>query len=140
MLNYFKYFSNIYFEIFCPKIQIRKTISSFHASKCSNTLKLSTLKALLSKNQFYLFFLIFQYTKIPPFFRMPRQEHEFFSYLFLIAFRFQNLTCQVKSLIRTIVSESSLSQLSSRLILLRSILRIHISLHKNMTLEESSVK
>ena len=42
----------------------RKTISSLHLSKCSNTFILYTLKALLSKNRFYFFFLIFSCAKI----------------------------------------------------------------------------
>ena len=66
VLNIFKYmFCNK-----CPK-KIRQdiwTISSVKMTrysqrskvlKCSNTLKLYTLKALLSKNRFYFFFVIF---------------------------------------------------------------------------------
>ena len=41
------------------KNQIIKTISSLHVPEGSNTLKLYTLKALLSKNRLYFFFLIF---------------------------------------------------------------------------------
>ena len=50
VINCFKYFLNIYFGKKCLKNQIKKTRSSLHVSKCSNTLKLYTLKALLSKN------------------------------------------------------------------------------------------
>ena len=52
-----------------PKIRKEKL---YRVSKCSNTLKWYTLKALLSKNWFYVFFLIFSYAKIPPSFTTPR--------------------------------------------------------------------
>ena len=38
----------------------------FQATKCSNTLKLHTLEALLSKSRLYFFFLIFLHAEIPP--------------------------------------------------------------------------
>ena len=50
----------------------------FFLTKCLGTSKLYTtdvLKALLSKNWFYFFFLIFWYSKIPPSFRMLRCRH-----------------------------------------------------------------
>ena len=57
------------------KNQMKKTISSLHVSKSANTYKLYTLKALLSKNWFYCFFLVFWHAKIPPSFGMPRYWH-----------------------------------------------------------------
>ena len=59
---------------------------------------------------------------------------------FLRALRFSNLICQAKSLIRVIVSGLSSSKLLSRLILLRSILRITISLQLNTATPEPSLK
>ena len=56
---------------------------------------------------------------------------------FSSSLHFSNLICQVKSLIRIIVSGSTPSKLLSRLILLKSILRIPISLQENTTLPES---
>ena len=53
-----------------------------------NTLKLYTLRALLSKNWLSFFFLIFQYAKIPPSIGMLRYWHQFFTYLFLSSFAF----------------------------------------------------
>ena len=55
-----------------PKIRKEKL---YRVSKCYNTLKWYTLKALLSKNWFYVFFLIFSYAKIPPSFTTPRCWH-----------------------------------------------------------------
>ena len=52
---------------------------------------------------------------------------------FLSALRFSNLICHAKCLPRTIVSGSSLSKLSSRLLWLRSILTTPISLQLNTT-------
>ena len=47
----------------------------YQEAKCPNTLILYTLNALLSKNQFYSFFLIFWHAKIPSSFRMSRYIH-----------------------------------------------------------------
>ena len=49
VINCFKYFFNIYFGQNVSKNQIGKTISSLHVVKYPFTLKLYTLKALLSK-------------------------------------------------------------------------------------------
>ena len=60
--------------------------------------------------------------------------------LFLIALRYSNLICQTKILIRIIVLGSFSSKSLSRLILLRSILRMPVSLRLNKTLPQSSLK
>ena len=59
---------------------------------------------------------------------------------FLNSCGFVNLICQAKSLIRIIVSGSSSSNLSSKLMLLRSILRMPIPLQLNMASPEPSLK
>ena len=61
----------------------------FQVTKRFNTLKLYTLKALLSKNRFYFFFLIFRHAKVPPAFRMPRYLHKFSLIFVLVLFVFQ---------------------------------------------------
>ena len=50
--------------------QTRKISVLYQVAKCSNTSKLYTLKALLSKNRFYLFFRCFLFFK----FNMPCQK------------------------------------------------------------------
>ena len=69
----FEIFSNTYFgtksdkkdfelyQVFLCQISpiFTKISELYQVSKCSNILKLYTLKALLSKNWFYLYFLIF---------------------------------------------------------------------------------
>ena len=52
--------------IFVPKSEkIKIWIIHKDYDKCQNTLRLYTLKALLSKNQFYFFFLILWHAPIP---------------------------------------------------------------------------
>ena len=59
-----------------PENDTRKTFElCLCVTKCSNTLKLYTIKALLCKNRLYFFFLIFWHAKIPPSFRVPRYWH-----------------------------------------------------------------
>ena len=72
--------------------------------------------------------LAFWHAKVPPSIGMPRYWHQFFIYFYLSSLRFSSLICQAKILIRIIVSGSSSSKLLSRLILLRSISRIPVSL------------
>ena len=97
--NFLKKLSNIYFGTNVPKKSDKKkiwTISKWlniHKDfKWQNTIKLYTLKALLSKNWFYFFFLIFCHAKIPPYFRMPRYWHPkiFFTIIFTF-FKFSML-------------------------------------------------
>ena len=59
---------------------------------------------------------------------------------FLSSFRFLNSRCQVKNLIRIILSGSSSSYLSARLILLRSIVRIPIPLQSNYSFTRIFIK
>ena len=120
---------NIYFEGKC----LKKNWTNKHFSKLNTKLHTTdALIALLSKNRFCFFFLIFWHAKITPFFRMWSYCHWFFTYLFLNALRFSNLICQAKSLIWTKVSGLSSSKLLSILALLRSILRIPISLQESL--------
>ena len=58
---------------------------------------------------------------------------------FLKFFLFLKLICQVKSLIRITISGSSSLKLSSRLILLRSILRIPVPLQLNTASPQPSI-
>ena len=59
VLNCFRYFQIYILGQTSQKVR-QENISSLYVSKCPNILKLYTvLKALLSKNWFYFFFLIF---------------------------------------------------------------------------------
>ena len=78
ILDIFKYI----FWYFCTKIRIEKNVNYsqrfFNYIKCHkdfNTLKLYTLKALLSKNLFHFFFLSFWHPSIPLFIGIPRYWH-----------------------------------------------------------------
>ena len=129
MLNCFKYFLIYILQQNVTKWERKNYIKS----KCPNTPILYTLKELLSKNWFCIFFLIFWHKKIPSSFRMPRY-HLSFSWVFCV-FQISYTMYSIR-----IVSGSSSSKLLSRLILLKSILRIPISLQANTTLPESSLK
>ena len=75
-LNYVK--MTLYSQRFLNYIKWQNWLNihkRFQVLKCTNTLKLYTLKALLSKNQFYFFFQIFWHAKNPPSLRMPRYWH-----------------------------------------------------------------
>ena len=99
-----------------------------------------TLLQPLSKNWFYLFFLIFWHAKIPSFLVCHAIGTNSSFNSFLSALCFSNLICQAKRFIKIIVSGSSLSKLLSRLIILRSILRIPVLFQFNTTLLKSSLK
>ena len=58
------------FELYQNDLIFTKILDLYEMAKCLNTVKLYTLKALLSKNRFYFFFLIFCHAKILPSFRM----------------------------------------------------------------------
>ena len=137
MLNWFKYF-----EIFWPEKLDPKFIHNFLSQNVSIPpyciLPTDTFTTVI-KNRFYFFFLIFRHTKLAPSSRMPRYWQLILNLtLFLSALRFSNLIDEAKGLISIIVSGSSPWKLLSRLILLRSILRISILLQENRTLPESS--
>ena len=108
-------------------------ISSLRVIKYLGTSKLYTtdaLKALLSKNKFYFFFLIFWREKLPP-------SLLIFNFTTL---SFSNLLCEAKNLIRIIISGSFSSKFLSRLILSIFTVRIPILLQQIVTSQESSHK
>ena len=129
MLNWLKYFD-------------KKKITQFSVPKCFNTPILYTNDA-----HFYNFsikrgsisFSHLLTCKSPTIFKDATLLALILHLSFLSALRISNLISQAKSLIIVIVSGWSSSELvPSRLILLRSILKIPISVAENATLTESS--
>ena len=69
--------------------------AKFSVPKCSCTsisYTMPALKALLRKNWFYFYFLIFWEVRFPPSFWMPRYRHQFFIELFFKCFTFFKFT------------------------------------------------
>ena len=85
--------NNLIFTKIIELYQVSKWFSHryskrFQVLKCSSTLKLYKLKALLSKNRFYFFFLMFWHATTSPSFRIPRYWNYIFTYRFLKFFSF----------------------------------------------------
>ena len=92
VLDYFKYLEYIFWDKCSKQLDKQKIgkmtrcsqrhLELYQVTKCSITIKLYTIKVILSKNWFYFFFLNFWHAKTSVSFRMSRYYHWFFIYLF----------------------------------------------------------
>ena len=116
-------FSNIYFEGKCLKnISATSNLRAyFFVTKCFNTSILHTLKAFLSKNWLYFFFLIFWYARIPPCFRIPHCWHYFFTFLKCFAFFKFNMSSQKSD------KNNSIRVIFMKIIIKINIIKIYIN-------------